>query len=210
MPPLRRPRRFARGAAASSCPPSSSRTMGQEPINATSARRTTRTTTGVGSPETGTSTRAEYDLAVANSLSESAWQAQIVSLAKTLGLLCYHTLDSRGSERGFPDLTILGHGRMLLLELKRQSRKSVLTTEQVEWLDGAARLRDSGNSGVEVYVARPLVRDALVTTLYQGKDAKGALHQWCLRDDCQTCNDERSRAKISLPSRRRRRQSPPK
>jgi hypothetical protein len=151
--------------------------------------------------------RAEYDLAVAETLSETAWQAQIVRLAQTLGMMCYHTLDSRGSERGFPDLTILGNGRLILMELKRQALSAVLTTNQVAWLDGLARLRDSGGSRVEVYMARPLDRDALVNTLYGSLTvAQGSfLHGWCLDPGCERCTDERRRAKPSVRQRRGRR-----
>lgn len=143
-----------------------------------------------------------YGDLVARSLSEATWQAHIVLLARALGLLCYHTLDSRGSDRGFPDLTLLGPGRLVLLELKRQARAAVLTTEQAAWLDGTAGLRDAGNPGVEVYLARPLDRDALVASL---TGEPGGLHQWCLAWDCGRCTDERLRAKPARPLRPRTR-----
>jgi len=209
--PLRRPRKpRARGAAASSSRPSSSPTTGPRPTSATSATRTTRTRTGAGSPAAPTSlSKTDYDLLVANSLSETAFQSQIENLARLLRYLCYHTLDSRGSERGFPDLTILGHGRLILMELKRQDRKAVLTTEQVEWLDEAARLRDSGDSRLEVYGAvRPIDSDRVTNTLYGPlRGSEGPfLHQWHTAEvGCERCDDERSRAKLSPPKRRRRR-----
>lgn len=158
------------------------------------------------SQESRTYTREEYDRLQASRLSEAAFQAQITTLAKALGYLCYHTLDSRGSERGFPDLTILGNVRLLLMELKRQDRKYVLTTDQVEWLDRAARLRDSGNSGIEVYGAvRPLDSDRLTATLYGPlSGVQGPfLHQWCLDPECERCGDERRRAKPSVAVTRR-------
>jgi hypothetical protein len=55
------------------------------------------------------------------------------------GLLTYHTLDSRRSERGFPDLVLVGPRGVLWRELKSSSGR--LTTDQRTWLD---RLNDAG------------------------------------------------------------------
>jgi len=141
---------------------------------------------------------------VAKSLSELAWQTQIVNLAKALRFLSYHTLDARGSERGFPDLVLQKAPRLILMELKRQASSAVLTMDQVAWLDDAARTRNSGNPGVEVYGAvRPLDSPALQVTLIDGPQAPGALHQWCLSPRCARCTRERDRAKVVLPTRRR-------
>ncbi len=55
------------------------------------------------------------------------------------GLLCYHTFDSRRSERGFPDLVVLGTRGILWRELKTERGR--VTPDQREWLD---RLRQAG------------------------------------------------------------------
>lgn len=145
---------------------------------------------------------------VARSLSEEAFQGQIVRYLKTLGFSVYHTLDSRGSERGFYDLTIIDPRatRLILAELKQQEGKNAaLTTDQIAWLDRAALVRDSGNSGLEVYGAvRPLDSDAFTRAMFEGRHASGALHQWCLSATCGRCTEERSKVK---PSYRTPRQS---
>ena len=84
-------------------------------------------------------------LAIAD-LTEREWQAQVVTLARTLGWATYHTFDSRRSQPGMPDL-ILVRDRVLFAELKRESGR--LSAAQEEWL---ARLRAAG---AEVYVWRP-------------------------------------------------------
>lgn len=141
----------------------------------------------------------------ANALSETAFQGQIVQLARMLGFLTYHTLDSRGSERGFYDLVLQRAPRLIQMELKRQTGSTaVLTTDQVRWLDDAARTRDSGNFGLEVYGAvRPLDSRAVHVTLTEGPRAPGALHQWCLLLTCERCVGERARAKVTLRGVRR-------
>jgi hypothetical protein len=126
--------------------------------------------------------------------------------AKLAGVdLLYHTHRSDRSDAGYPDevWAFRGTKRQLILEFKRQSQDAVLTTSQAAWLDWMAAFRDGGNSGVEVYgPVRPMDRDALVVTLYEGKDAPGALHQWCVSEDCRQCAPERRRA---TPSRQRQR-----
>ncbi len=60
------------------------------------------------------------------------------------GLLCYHTADSRRSERGFPDLVVVGPHGVIFRELKAFSGR--LTADQRRWLD---RLTEAGaNAGV--------------------------------------------------------------
>ena len=79
--------------------------------------------------------------------------------AQRLGWLAYHTWDSRGSSKGFPDLVLVkpgshgirgvtGHGRVIFAELKTRTGK--LTQEQATWL---SILRQTGR--VEVYEWRP-------------------------------------------------------
>jgi len=63
------------------------------------------------------------------------------------GLLAYHTFDSRRSERGFPDLVLVGPRGVLWRELK--SSRGRLSPAQREWLDMLHR------AGSDVDVWRP-------------------------------------------------------
>lgn len=58
--------------------------------------------------------------------------ARIRRLCEDLGLLRYHTFDSRRSTKGFPDLVICGPRGVLFRELKSQRGK--VTAEQRAWL----------------------------------------------------------------------------
>lgn len=190
--------------SSTACSPRSS--TARPTTSATGVTKRTRRRSTTGSQEhrnDNVVAASEYDRIVAERMSESAFQTQQVQLARTLNFQTYHTRDSRGSDRGFPDLNLLSRTRLLYLELKRQ-RNAHLTTDQVTWLDTAAALRDSGNPCVEVYVARPLDSRALFITLSEGVQAPGTLHQWCLRPGCARCSEERDHAVIVLPGRRRR------
>jgi hypothetical protein len=104
---------------------------------------------------------------------EKDWQRQVRDLAQTLGYRrAYHTFDSRRSDTGFPDLVLVGHKRVIFLELKREQGK--VSAAQAEWI---AALRDNG---AEVYVARPRHLQALSTVLgptgtQAWHEARGAL-----------------------------------
>lgn len=146
-------------------------------------------------------------------MSEEAWRQNMRRLAHDAGFYrVYHTFNSERSDSGWPDEAWMHHKlpRLILIEVKRQARSSVLTTEQAGWLDDLARLRDSGNSGIEVYGAiRPLDRDSLVNTLYVALTGSQGpfLHQWCLSPECERCTDERSRAKSPVKATRRGRRN---
>ena len=58
-------------------------------------------------------------------MSEKQFQSQVVSLARQLVWLCYHTYDSRRCEPGFPDL-VLVRDRVMFRELKTDKGKLTL------------------------------------------------------------------------------------
>lgn len=87
-------------------------------------------------------------------ISEADLQKNVLTLAKQLHYLCYHTYDSRksGPDKGFPDLVLAStheHSppRVLMIELKTE--RGTVSTAQWEWL--AALMGGS----VECYILRP-------------------------------------------------------
>lgn len=68
-------------------------------------------------------------------MSEAAFQSKVLKLCDAVGVLAYHTHDSRRSQRGFPDLTLLGARTMLFAELKTDEPDSKLRPEQAMWGD---------------------------------------------------------------------------
>lgn len=90
-------------------------------------------------------------------VTEKEWQAQLVSLARTLGFKhVYHTHDSRKSASGFPDLVLIRE-RVVFIECKREKGK--LTETQAAWILAL------NAAGAEVYVARPRDLDNLAVLL---------------------------------------------
>jgi hypothetical protein len=83
-------------------------------------------------------TAAEFRQQQARAMTEDALAEEIRGLAKTLGLLRYHTFDSRRSGPGFPDEALLGRRGILFRELKRQGKNP--TVEQQKWIAGLAAL----------------------------------------------------------------------
>lgn len=79
--------------------------------------------------------------------SEQGFQEAVVHYATIRKWLGYHTLRSKGSNPGFPDLVFVRAERLVFIELKRQGKKR--TPEQVVW---AERLAEAG---VEVYAFEP-------------------------------------------------------
>jgi len=79
---------------------------------------------------------------------EAELQAHIMLLCRTLGLLVYHTHDSRRSQAGFPDLVIVGAKGVLFRELKKADGK--VSPEQQEFLDALTA------AGCDAAVWRPV------------------------------------------------------
>ena len=73
---------------------------------------------------------------------------QVTQLATLLGWWCYHTWDSRHSQRGFPDLVLVRPPDLLCVELKRRGGR--LTREQSRWLEVLTQC-----PGIEAYVWSP-------------------------------------------------------
>ena len=89
---------------------------------------------------------------IASRMTERQLQDNVVAMARTLGWLCYHTHDSRRSAPGYPDLTLVRDGRLVLVELK--SQRGRLRAEQHVWL---GELREVARErGIEVYLWRPM------------------------------------------------------
>lgn len=65
-------------------------------------------------------------------MSEKSFQDQILMLARARGVAVYHTHDSRHSEAGYPDLTIVGEYGVIFRELKTERGKA--SPMQLFWM----------------------------------------------------------------------------
>ena len=112
--------------------------------------------------------RAVVTMPVAQTaLSERTFQGQVLAAARQCGWLAYHTQDSRGSAKGFPDLVLAKSGHPLYCwELKTKEGKT--TTEQQHWLHV---LPLTGPAQVGVY--RPADLEGLLAVL--ARQAKWAV-----------------------------------
>lgn len=80
--------------------------------------------------------------------SESKFQSWLIKRAEAEGWLVYHTRDSRGSQRGYPDLTMCRPPRLVIAELKKESGR--MKPEQKVW-----RAVLEACQGFEYYLWRP-------------------------------------------------------
>ena len=81
-------------------------------------------------------------------LTERDLLQQVKDLARLCGWRTYHTLHSRGSDAGFPDLVLVRRGRLVFAELK--SDKGKVAPAQSEWLADLGGVRTT-----RAYVWRP-------------------------------------------------------
>lgn len=74
-------------------------------------------------------------------------QDGLIDAARKLGFLVYHANHARGSEPGFPDLLLVGHGHVFALECKSRGEalRGPTTTKagrvlpgQLDWLEAIA------------------------------------------------------------------------
>jgi hypothetical protein len=91
-------------------------------------------------------------------LTEASFLKTVREAARLAGWETYHTLNSKGSEPGWPDLVLVKPGRLLISELKTDHGR--LTREQTHWLRLLATC-----AAPEVSVWRPDDLDAILATL---------------------------------------------
>lgn len=82
-------------------------------------------------------------------MTEAQLQDAIVTTARLLGWLVYHTFDSRHSAAGFPDLVLVRGTALIFAELKSETGR--LSAEQDAWL---AALQDTRRVIVAVWLPR--------------------------------------------------------
>ena len=93
-------------------------------------------------------------------LTEAQMQASIIETARDFGWLCFHAHDSRRSEPGYPDLTLVRPPRLLFIEVKTADgrlSKGHWNKGRTRWLPGQDTWRDAlvQCPGVEYYLCRP-------------------------------------------------------
>lgn len=81
-------------------------------------------------------------------VTERDFQGEVLKAAQLLGWRCYHTLDSRGSAAGFPDVVAVRGTRLIMAELKRQNGR--VTEDQQAWLDDLGKVET-----LETFLWRP-------------------------------------------------------
>jgi VRR-NUC domain len=107
------------------------------------------------------------------SVLEADFQAQLIDLAHLYGWRVAHfrpcqtgrgwRTPVQGDGAGFPDLVLVGRGRVFVAELKRETAKA--TPEQLAWLTAFA------DAGVQAFVWRPSDFDEIAAELARSKEA---------------------------------------
>lgn len=100
-----------------------------------------------------------------DTVTEQGLQDALVKHAELGGWKHYHTFDSRRSDPGFPDLTLVRGEDLVFLELKTAIGK--VRPEQVEWLNALLAVRR-----VSAFVVRPADLDTWIFTLTGQKPSR--------------------------------------
>lgn len=85
--------------------------------------------------------------------SEKQFQGAVIEYAQLLGWRVFHPFDSRRSDPGFPDLTLVRRGELILAELKAENGR--LSTAQEEWRELLSEVEHASEGAIEVFVWRP-------------------------------------------------------
>lgn len=102
-------------------------------------------------------------------MSEAAFLAAVRDLARLTGWMTYHTHDSRRSEAGFPDITLVNvrQGRIIFAELKTATGRT--TAAQERWLAALAA------AGCETALWRPADLPDIARTLRKRSTTGGPI-----------------------------------
>jgi len=92
-------------------------------------------------------------------MTEKVWQQSVSDLFRSLGWRGYHTLRSKGSQPGYPDLTLAHPVQRRVMWLELKSETGTVSDKQREWI------RTLADAGAEVYVVRPRHYQALASVL---------------------------------------------
>lgn len=137
---------------------------------------------------------ARRAISASGELTEHAWQAQVIGLARLYGWRIFHAVDNRPAGRtgrpqrlaapegkGYPDLTLIKVPRLVVAELK--TRTGRLGPGQQEWIAafhqlgeaieseltyGMEALNRTEDPSVEAYIWRPADWDEVQAVLGRG------------------------------------------
>ena len=87
---------------------------------------------------------------------EAAFQAEILRVAHQYGWATYHTHDSRGSDKGWPDLVLVRNTQLLFVECK--GVRTYVSKAQKLWLAMLQRIADTVASYTGVLPHGPLIQ----------------------------------------------------
>lgn len=107
-------------------------------------------------------------------MTEAELQRGLVEAARALGYLVFHATVARRSETGFPDLLIVGHGRVLAWECKTErgrvrpasvTRRGRYLPGQMDWIEAFRA------AGIDARIVRPSDYDAALAALREAVTA---------------------------------------